>query len=81
MHLILPIFLFIIAMIIPSLAVIARRLHDIGRNGWYALSKAQSIIGIIPLLKAFFQDSQPGTNEYMAITQKKINYPPYKFSI
>jgi uncharacterized membrane protein YhaH (DUF805 family) len=52
-----------LAVLIPSLAVSVRRLHDTGRSGWWIL------LGIIPLLGLvvlFFaaQDSQPGDNQY-----------------
>lgn len=56
--------LFSLALFIPSLAVAVRRLHDIGRSGWWLL------IGLIPLVGAFVllvfavQDSQPGSNAY-----------------
>ncbi|TQS71424.1 DUF805 domain-containing protein [Rhodobacteraceae bacterium] len=39
-------FVFSLAMIIPSLAVAVRRLHDIDRTGWWVL------IGLIPLIGA-----------------------------
>jgi len=55
--------LYMLAVLIPSLAVSVRRLHDTGRSGWWML------LGIIPLLGLvvlFFaaQDSQPGDNHY-----------------
>ena len=41
--------LFSIAMLIPTLAVWIRRLHDRGRSGWWALI-AVTIIGLIPII-------------------------------
>jgi uncharacterized membrane protein YhaH (DUF805 family) len=57
------IFLVVLAVIVPSLAVGARRLHDTGRSGWWLL------LGIVPfggfvLLYWFVSDSAPGDNEY-----------------
>jgi uncharacterized membrane protein YhaH (DUF805 family) len=56
--------LFMLAMFIPSLAVGVRRLHDIGRTGWWILIGLIPLIGWIVLLVFAVQDSQPGTNEY-----------------
>ena len=56
--------LYALALLIPSLAVGARRLHDIGRTGWWLLIGLIPVIGWIVLLVFFFTDSQPGNNEY-----------------
>jgi uncharacterized membrane protein YhaH (DUF805 family) len=56
--------LYALALLIPSLAVGARRLHDIGRTGWWLLIWLIPLIGWIVLLVFFFTDSQPGDNEY-----------------
>ncbi|GAC1476852.1 MAG: DUF805 domain-containing protein [Gemmatimonadaceae bacterium] len=53
-----------VALIIPSLAVTIRRLHDTGRTGWWLLVGCVPIIGAIVLIVFAVQDSQPGTNEY-----------------
>ncbi|MEK7298558.1 MAG: DUF805 domain-containing protein [Candidatus Margulisiibacteriota bacterium] len=53
-----------LAMIIPSLSVGARRLHDTGRSGWWLLLSLIPIIGWIVLIVFLVQDSQPGTNTY-----------------
>lgn len=37
------------AMLMPTLAVACRRLHDIGRSGWWQLI-GLTIIGLIPLI-------------------------------
>ena len=41
--------LFSIAMLIPTLAVWIRRLHDRGRSGWWTVI-AVTIIGLIPII-------------------------------
>lgn len=56
--------LFGLALLIPSLAVGARRLHDTGRTGWWLLISLIPLIGFIVLIVFFVQDSQPGTNAY-----------------
>ncbi|MGN1172458.1 MAG: DUF805 domain-containing protein [Muribaculaceae bacterium] len=52
-----------LALLIPSLALGARRLHDTGRSGWWLLL-ALIPFGAIVLLVFFCQDSQPMPNEY-----------------
>ena len=53
-----------LAIFIPSLAVCVRRLHDIGKSGWYYFIGCIPLVGGIILLIWFCQDSQTGTNEY-----------------
>lgn len=56
--------LFGLAVMIPSLAVVARRLHDTGRSAWNYLIVLIPLIGAILVLVWMFQDSQPGTNKW-----------------
>jgi len=56
--------LLILATILPSLAVTARRLHDTGRTGWWILIGIIPIIGDLVLLVFECMDSQPGANQY-----------------
>ena len=56
--------LFCLAMAIPSLAVGVRRLHDIGRSGWWLLISLVPFIGAIVLLLYSVRDSEPGENVY-----------------
>ncbi|MEM9527855.1 MAG: DUF805 domain-containing protein [Bacteroidota bacterium] len=48
---------------IPSIAVSTRRLHDIGRSGWWQLI-ALTGIGFFVLLYWYCKDSEQTTNEY-----------------
>jgi len=43
-----------------------RRLHDIGKSGWWALLMIVPIIGALVLIYFAVQDSQEGSNEYGA---------------
>jgi len=52
-----------LALLVPSLAVGARRLHDTGRSGWWLLLWFAIIVGWIVLLVFYIQDSQP-QNKY-----------------
>lgn len=50
--------------LLPSIAVNVRRLHDIGRTGWWMLLSFIPVIGLIVLLIFAVLDSQPGENKY-----------------
>ncbi|MGG3561179.1 DUF805 domain-containing protein [Neobacillus rhizosphaerae] len=55
--------IFCLAMIIPSIAVTVRRLHDIGRSGWWYLLSLVPIGNIVILIFTLL-DSQPETNQW-----------------
>ncbi|CAA0125111.1 Inner membrane protein YhaH [Halioglobus japonicus] len=61
-----------LAVLIPSLAVSFRRLHDTGRNAWWLLIGLIPIIGAIVLLVFMVQDSQEGENEYGASPKLEV---------
>lgn len=44
-----------LGILIPSIAIGVRRLHDIGRSGWYLLLAFILINGAVTLLPFFFQ--------------------------
>jgi uncharacterized membrane protein YhaH (DUF805 family) len=52
-----------LALLVPTLAVGARRLHDTGRSGWWLLIGLIPVVGWIILVVFFVQDSQPD-NQY-----------------
>ena len=53
-----------LAILIPSLAVTVRRLHDIDRSGWWILIGLVPLIGVIVLLVFALLDGTPGDNRY-----------------
>jgi len=53
-----------LAVLLPSLAVACRRLHDTNRSGWWLLIALIPIIGVIVLIIFAVQDSDEGTNKY-----------------
>ena len=52
-----------LVLLIPNFAVSARRLHDVGRSGWWQLLCLTGI-GIFVLLFWFAQPSEEGHNDY-----------------
>ena len=58
------VFLYLLGVMIPGLAVFVRRLHDTDRSGWWWLVGLIPLIGFIVLFVFLVQDSQPGTNKY-----------------
>ncbi|MFJ9901793.1 DUF805 domain-containing protein [Streptomyces sp. NPDC101152] len=56
--------IFYLAILLPSLAVGIRRLHDTGRSGWWLLFGIVPLVGGITLLVFTCLDSQPGPNKY-----------------
>lgn len=55
-----------LALLVPSIAVGARRLHDIGKSGWLQLLWIIPIIGWAILIYWAVQPGQPASNEYGA---------------
>jgi uncharacterized membrane protein YhaH (DUF805 family) len=53
-----------LAVLIPSLAVGVRRLHDTGRSGWWLLIGLIPVIGTIILIVFMATEGQPGDNQY-----------------
>lgn len=56
--------LYSLAVLLPSLAVSVRRLHDTGRSGWWLLIGLVPLIGWLVLLFFQVQDSEPGSNAH-----------------
>ncbi|WP_348812268.1 DUF805 domain-containing protein [Flavobacterium maritimum] len=52
--------------IIPGLAVLVRRLHDVGKSGWFFFIILIPIIGSIWLLVLLCTEGESGTNQYGA---------------
>jgi uncharacterized membrane protein YhaH (DUF805 family) len=56
--------LYALAMFVPGLAVLVRRLHDVGKSGWMYFIALIPIIGSIWLIVLLFTDSQQGDNNW-----------------
>jgi uncharacterized membrane protein YhaH (DUF805 family) len=56
--------IFVLAMIIPGLAVAVRRLHDTDRSGWWIFISLIPLIGGIWFLVLMVLDGTAGQNQY-----------------
>jgi len=57
--------LYTLALLVPGTAITVRRLHDVGRSGWWFLI-AFTGIGAFVLLYWYLQDSHSGSNSWGA---------------
>ncbi len=57
-------FLYSLAVLIPSISVSVRRLHDVGKSGWFLLLALIPLIGAIWILILFCTAGSPGANKY-----------------
>ena len=56
--------LYTLVILLPSLAVAIRRLHDTGRSGWWILIALIPLVGTIVLIVFYVQDGDAGDNAY-----------------
>jgi uncharacterized membrane protein YhaH (DUF805 family) len=74
--------IFGLVLLVPSFAVAVRRLHDVGKSGWFYLIVFIPIIGMIWLFVLFCTDSQYGENKWgpnpKGLGNKKGNTPAEK---
>ena len=62
------VFYFLLALVLwlPGLSVFVRRMHDIGKSGWWLLIGLIPVVGAIWLLVLCFTEGTIGDNEYGA---------------
>ena len=53
-----------LGVLVPSIAVGVRRLHDTSRSGWWLLISFVPLIGVIVLIVLMALDSEPGDNRF-----------------
>ncbi|GAA5224799.1 DUF805 domain-containing protein [Membranihabitans marinus] len=56
--------LYSLFVLIPTIAVAVRRLHDIGKSGWMLLVALIPFIGFIWLIVLFVREGEPQENRY-----------------
>lgn len=53
-----------LAILLPQLGLAVRRLHDIGKSGWYLLFALIPVIGWILLIIWYAKEGDPNDNQY-----------------
>ncbi len=56
--------IFSLVLLLPSICVAGRRLHDTGRSAWWLLLGLIPLIGFLVLIWWFIQKGTDGSNEY-----------------
>lgn len=54
----------VLSLLLPIWAAGARRLHDIGRSGWWQVTAIVPLVGLLLLVFWWTRDSEPGANRY-----------------
>jgi|SRR5579872_1441476 len=62
--------LFVLAIFIPSISLNIRRLHDIGKSGFWLFINFLPLLGALTLLYFSIQKSQPETNLYGPVSNR-----------
>lgn len=57
-------YVYSLAVLIPSIAVAVRRMHDIGKSGWMILVGLIPVVGAIWLIVLLATEGNSGSNEY-----------------
>ena len=65
---------YLLAVILPSLAVTFRRLHDSGKSGWWVFINLVPMVGSLVFIIILFLDSQPGENQYGPSPKSEIKF-------
>ncbi len=64
-----------LALILPALGVTTRRLHDIGRSGWWQLIVWVPVVGIFVALYWYVQPSEPMENKWGLAPGRAQEFP------
>ncbi|HAT6805050.1 TPA: DUF805 domain-containing protein [Citrobacter freundii] len=62
-----PGIIFSLAMTLPCLAALVRRLHDTGRSGWWYFISLIPVVGGIILIVFLCQKSEPAENKWGSV--------------
>ncbi len=57
-------YLYIAAILIPTFAISIRRLHDVGKSGWFSLIVLIPVLGLVWLIILFCAEGVDGDNKY-----------------
>jgi uncharacterized membrane protein YhaH (DUF805 family) len=67
--------IYLLATLVPSLAVTVRRLHDTNRSGWWILLGLVPVVGVIILIVFLALDGSPQDNDYGTNPQLAATMP------
>ena len=56
--------IFVLVVLLPSIAVSVRRLHDTGKSGWWLLLAGLPVLGAIVLIVFFVEEGHDEPNKY-----------------
>ena len=56
--------IYVLFILLPSISITVRRLHDIGRSGWYCLLTFIPFVGVVTIIVIGVISSEPFPNEY-----------------
>lgn len=65
--------LYSLLMILPSIAVLVRRLHDVDKSGWFFLVSLIPLVGAIWLLIVLCTEGTSGDNQYGSDPKESFN--------
>ena len=60
----LPYYIYVLAIMLPNIAVGIRRLHDIDKSGWWLLVGLIPLVGSIWLIVLFATEGNTGENQF-----------------
>ncbi|MFC4517577.1 DUF805 domain-containing protein [Streptomyces ehimensis] len=66
-----------VALLLPCITVMVRRLHDTDRSGWWALFSLVPLVGFITVMVFMCLDSTPGDNEHGPNPKNIPAHPAY----
>lgn len=66
-----------VALLLPCITVMVRRLHDTDRSGWWALFSLVPLVGFITVMVFMCLDSTPGDNEHGPNPKGTPAHPAY----
>ena len=64
---------YVLAVLVPSLAVAIRRLHDSNKTGWFLLLGLIPFVGAIILLVFYIMEGTNGPNDYGVAAEPAVN--------
>lgn len=64
-----------LAILIPTLAVLVRRLHDVGKSGWFFFVSFIPFVGVIWLIVLLVTEGEPFENKY-GLNPKAVDVDP-----